>query len=64
LQGKVKGLLEEVLETIAESRGIRSWKRRLCNYIHLFIEADPFDSPMNIVNFKGVSSLRLRNFQS
>lgn len=36
-------------------------KKIMPDHIHLFIEADPFDSPVNIVKvFKGVSSLRLR----
>jgi putative transposase len=30
------------------------------DHIHLFIEADPFDSPTNIVKiFKGVTGLRM-----
>ena len=30
------------------------------DHVHLFLEANPFDSPINIVKvFKGVSSLRI-----
>ena len=37
----------------------------MSDHIHLFIEADPFDSPTNIVKiFKGVTGLRMsRKFQ-
>jgi putative transposase len=49
------------LETIAETKGYKIVESKVMpDHIHLFIEANPFDSPTNIVKiFKGVISLRL-----
>ena len=44
LVGKVKEFVEEQLETIAQTKG---YKILVADHIHLFIEADPFDSPTN-----------------
>jgi len=62
LTGQVKEFLEEQLHTIAETKSYKILELKVMpDHIHLFIEANPFDSPMNIVKvFKGVSSLRLR----
>lgn len=59
--GKIKDFLEEQLETIAETKGYKILEKRVMpDHVHLFLEANPFDSPMNIVKvFKGVSSLRV-----
>jgi putative transposase len=61
LTGKVKTFVEEQLETIAETKGYKIVESKVMpDHIHLFIEANPFDSPTNIVKiFKGVISLRL-----
>ncbi|MBM5804471.1 MAG: hypothetical protein FJZ49_00130 [Candidatus Verstraetearchaeota archaeon] len=34
-------------------------KEVMPDHIHLFIEVDPFESPMDTAAFRGVSSLRL-----
>lgn len=59
LTGKVKTFVEEQLETIAQTRGYKILESRVMpDHIHLFIEANPFDSPTNIVKiFKGVPGL-------
>jgi REP element-mobilizing transposase RayT len=51
----------EQLETIAQTKGYKILEARVIpDHIHLFIEADPFDSPTNIVKiFKGVTGLRM-----
>jgi putative transposase len=61
LVGKVKEFVEEQLETIAQTKGYKILEARVMpDHIHLFIEADPFDSPTNIVKiFKGVTGLRM-----
>ena len=61
LGGKVKEFVEEQLETIAQTKGYKILEARVMPYHrHLFIEADPFDSPTNIVKiFKGVTGLRM-----
>jgi putative transposase len=61
LTGKIKEFLEEQIETIAETKGYKILEKRVMpDHVHLFLEANPFDSPMNIVKvFKGVSSLRI-----
>jgi REP element-mobilizing transposase RayT len=61
LVGKVKEFVEEQLETIAQTKGYKILEARVMpDHIHLFIEADPFDSPTNIVKiFKGVTGLRI-----
>jgi putative transposase len=53
--------LEDQLETIAQTKGYTILEARVTpDHIHLFIEANPFDSPTNIVKtFKGVTSLRI-----
>jgi putative transposase len=60
LTGKVKTFAEEQLETIAETKGYKLLESRVMpDHIHLFIEANPFDSPTNIVKiFKGVTYSR------
>ena len=57
----VKEFVEEQLETIAQTKGYKILEARVMpDHIHLFIEADPFDSPTNIVKiFKGVTGLRM-----
>jgi putative transposase len=59
--GKVKEFVEEQLETIAQTKGYKILEARVMpDHIHLVIEADPFDSPTNIVKiFKGVTGLRM-----
>jgi putative transposase len=61
LVGKVKEFVEEQLETIAQTKGYTILEARVKpDHIHLFVEADPFDSPTNIVKvFKGVAGLRV-----
>jgi len=61
LVGKVKDFVEEQLETIAQTKGYKILGARVMpDHIHLFVEADPFDSPTNIVMiFKGVTGLRM-----
>lgn len=61
LTGKIKEFLEEQIETIAETKGYKILEKRVMpDHVHLFLEANPFDSPINIVKvFKGVSSLRI-----
>jgi putative transposase len=61
LKGRVKTFVEEQLETIAETKGYKILEMEVMpDHIHLFIEADPFDSPTNIVKiFKGVTGLRM-----
>jgi putative transposase len=61
LVGKVKEFVEEQLDTIAQTKGYKILEARVMpDHIHLFIEADPFDSPTNIVKiFKGVTGLRM-----
>ena len=61
LVDKVKEFVEEQLETIAQTKGYKILEARVMpDHIHLFIEADPFDSPTNIVKiFKGVTGLRM-----
>ena len=61
LTGKVKTFVEDQLETIAQTKGYTILEARVMpDHIHLFIEANPFDSPTNIVKiFKGVTSLRI-----
>jgi putative transposase len=61
LVDKVKEFVEEQLETIAQTKGYKILEVRVMpDHIHLFIEADPFDSPTNIVKiFKGVTGLRM-----
>jgi IS605 OrfB family transposase len=50
LVGRVKEFVEEQLETIAQTKGYKILEARVMpDHIHLFIEADPFDSPTNIV---------------
>ncbi len=53
--------LEEQLETIAQTNGYKILEARVTpDHIHLSIEADPFDSPTNIVKiFKGVTGLMM-----
>jgi putative transposase len=60
LVGKVKEFVEEELET-AQSKGYKILEARVMpDHIHLFVEADPFDSPTNIVKiFKGVTGPRM-----
>ena len=57
----MKTFVEEQLETIAETKGYKILECKVMpDHIHLFIEANPFDSPTNIVKvFKGVTSLRI-----
>ena len=64
LVDKVKEFVEEQLETIAQTKGYKILEARVMpDHIHLFIEADPFDSPTNIVKiFKGVTGLMSRKF--
>jgi REP-associated tyrosine transposase len=61
LVGKVKEFVEEQLETIAQAKGYKILEAKVMpDHIHLFVEADPFDSPTNIVKiFKGVTGLRM-----
>lgn len=61
LEGKVKEFLEDQLETIAATKDYKILEIKVMpDHIHLFIEANPFDSPTNIVKiFKGVTSLRI-----
>jgi putative transposase len=61
LTGKIKSFIEDQLETIAETKGYRILESRVMpDHIHLFLEANPFDSPTNIVKiFKGVTSYRM-----
>ena len=61
LTGKVKSFVEDQLETIAQTKGYKILESRVMpDHIHLFIEANPFDSPTNIIKiFKGVTSLRM-----
>ena len=61
LAGKVKEFVEEQLETIAQTKGYKILEARVMpDHIHLFVEADPFDSPTNIVKiFRGVTGLRM-----
>jgi putative transposase len=61
LAGKVKEFVEEQLETIAQTKGYKILEARVKpDHIHLFVEADPFDSPTNIVKvFKGVTGLMM-----
>ncbi|MEP0825905.1 MAG: IS200/IS605 family transposase [Nitrososphaera sp.] len=61
LTEKVKEFLEDQLRTIAETKGYKILELRVMpDHIHLFIEANPFDSPMNIVKiFKGITGLRM-----
>jgi putative transposase len=61
LVDKVKEFVEEQLETIAQTKGYKILEAKVMpDHIHLFVEADPFDSPTNIVKvFKGVTGLRM-----
>jgi putative transposase len=61
LTGKVKTFVEEQLETIAETKGYKILESKVMpDHIHVFIEANPFNSPTDIVKiFKGITSLRL-----
>lgn len=61
LVGKIKEFLQEQLETIAETKEYRLLEARVMpDHVHLFIEANPFDAPTNIVKiFKGVTGLRI-----
>ncbi len=61
LTGKVKEFLQEQLETIAETKGYKLLETRVMpDHIHLFVETNPFESPMNIVKiFKGITGLRM-----
>jgi putative transposase len=61
LEGKVKEFLEDQLETIAATKDYKILEIQVMpDHIHLFIEANPFDSPTNIVKiFKGVTGLRM-----
>ncbi|MEW5840908.1 IS200/IS605 family transposase [Nitrososphaera sp.] len=61
LTEKVKEFLEDQLRTIAETKGYKILELRVMpDHIHLFIEANPFDSPINIVKiFKGITGLRM-----
>ena len=50
LTGKVKTFVEEQLETIAETKGYKILESKVMpDHIHVFIGANPFDSPTNIV---------------
>jgi putative transposase len=61
LIGLIKEFLEEQLYKIAETKRYKILELKVMpNHIHLFIESDPFDSPMGMVKIlKGVTSLRL-----
>ena len=61
LTDKVKQFLEEQLETIAETKNYKLLEMRVMpDHIHLFIEANPYESPVNIVKiFKGITGLRM-----
>src|ERR671931_2584241 len=61
LTDKVKEFLEDQLQTIAETKGFKILEMRVMpDHIHLFIEANPFESPVNIVKiFKGITGLRM-----
>jgi len=61
LVGKVKEFVEEQLETIAQTKGYKILEARvMLGHIHLFIKADPFNSPTNMLKiFKGVTGLRM-----
>jgi putative transposase len=61
LTGKIKTFLEDQLQTIAETKGYKILESKVMpDHIHLFIETNPFDAPVNIVKiFKGVTSLRM-----
>ncbi|MEW6604153.1 MAG: IS200/IS605 family transposase [Thermoproteota archaeon] len=52
---------ESFEKLIAETKGFKILEMRVMpDHIHLFIEANPFDSPMNIVKiFKGITGLRM-----
>ena len=60
LVDKVKEFVEQ-LKTIAQTKGYKILEARVKpDHIRLFVEADPFDSPTNIVKiFKGVTGLRM-----
>jgi len=60
--GDVRDFLNETSETIAQTKGYKIIEKKVMrNHIHLFIEADPFESPIGIVKiFKGISSSRLQ----
>jgi len=57
----VKTFVEDQLETIAQTKEYKILEAKVMpDHLHLFIEANPFDSPTAIVKiFKGVTSLRL-----
>jgi putative transposase len=61
LTGKVKSFVGDQLETITQTKGYMILECRVMpDHVHLFIEANPFDSPTNIVKiFKGVTTLRI-----
>jgi putative transposase len=61
LVDKVKEFVEEQLETIAQTKGYKILEARVMpDRIHLFIDADPFNSPTNIFQsyFKGLRMSR------
>ncbi len=50
LTRKVKSFVEDQLETIAQTKGYKILESRVMpDHIHLFIEANPFDSPTSSV---------------
>jgi len=61
LKRKVKEYLEDLIKTIAETKG---WKvielEVMPDHIHLFISAPPFEAPTDIVKvLKGVTAKRI-----
>lgn len=62
LTGKVKTFIEDQLETIAQTKEYKILESKvMSDHIHLFIEANHFDSPTNIVKiFKGVTSQNIQ----
>ncbi len=56
LTGNVKSFVEESTRNDSTAKGYKILESRVMpDHIHLFIEANPFDSPTNIIKiFKGI----------
>jgi len=61
LVGEVKEYLENILNTICETRNWKIIEKEIMpDHIHIFISAPPYDSPTNIIRIlKGVSARQM-----
>jgi putative transposase len=68
LVGRVKEFVEEqtARDNIVQTKGYKILEAKVMpDHIHVFVEADSFDSPTNIVKiFKGVTGLRPSRWES